>query len=215
VSIPGRAGKIQKSEARAQWQQSTVPVGALHHHAELQARRHYRGIGVLPKRTEPLCLSARACAPHGNGRARRTIFARPGEPEKGSTVLSWDDADSGALFCPDVGRIGEPCPTLIIGLMVGMMRPLNWDDVDSGAPTIERVDRICDPQHGLIIGLTVGVMRPLGRAFTRPLILDSSVRWLAPSPVRGAPGRDSVRWLISRTGSGRRQFYGEPGELPR
>jgi len=32
----------------AGWQHSTVPVGALHHHADLQARRHYRGFGVLP-----------------------------------------------------------------------------------------------------------------------------------------------------------------------
>jgi hypothetical protein len=96
-----------------------------------------------------------------------------------------------------------------------MMRPLSWDDADSGALTIERVDRICESRPGLIIGLMVGVMRPLGWAFTRPLILDSSVRWWALSPSREAPGRDSVRWLISRTGSGRRQFDGQPGELPR
>src|SRR5665213_723801 len=80
--------------------------------------------------------------------------------------LSWDDADSGALLDQDVGRIGEPCPTPIIGLMVGVMNPLGW-------------------------------------AFAGPLILDPSVRWLALSPARGVPGRDSVRWLISRTGSDR------------
>ena len=129
--------------------------------------------------------------------------------------LSWDDADSGALFRPDVGRVCEPCPTLIIGLMVGMMRPLSRDDADSGAPTIERVDRIDDPRPGLIIGLMVGVMRPLGWAFTGPLILDPSVRWLALSSAREAPGRDSARWLISRTGSGRRQFDGQPGDRAR
>jgi len=115
--------------------------------------------------------------------------------------LSWDDADSGALLDQDVGRIRELCPTLIIGLMVGMMRPLGWDDADSGAPTIELVDRICDPRPGLIIGLMVEVMNPLGWAFTALLFLDPSVRWLALSPAREAPGRDSVRWLISRTGS--------------
>src|SRR5664280_654257 len=129
--------------------------------------------------------------------------------------LSWDDADSGALFRPDVGRVCEPCPTLIIGFMIEMMRPLSWVDADSGAPTIERVDRICDPRPGLIIGLMVGVMRPLGWAFAGPLILDPSVRRLALSPAREAPGRDSVRWLISRTGSGRRHMEGQPGELPR
>jgi hypothetical protein len=85
--------------------------------------------------------------------------------------------------------------------MVGMMRRLGWDDADSGALTIELVDRICDPRPGFIIGLMVGVMNPLGWAFAGPLILDPSVRWLALSPAREAPGRDSVRWLISRTRS--------------
>ena len=110
--------------------------------------------------------------------------------------LSWDDADSGALFRPDVGRVREPCPTLIIGFMIEMMRPLSWVDADSGAPTIERGDRICESRPGLIIGLMVGVMRPLGWAFTGPLIVDSSVRWLALPPARDAPGRDPVRWLM-------------------
>ena len=81
------------------------------------------------------------------------------------------------------------------------MNPLGWDDVDSGALAIERVDPVCEPRPGLMIGLTDKVMNPLGWAFTGPLILDSSVRWLALSPAREAPGRDSVRWLISRTGS--------------
>src|ERR1035437_3550762 len=110
--------------------------------------------------------------------------------------LSWDDSDSGALFSPGVGRICEPCPTLIIGLMVEMMRPLGWDDADSGAPAIERVDRICESRSGFIIGLTVGVMNPLGWSFTGPLILDPSVRWLELSPERGGSGWDFVRWLM-------------------
>ena len=118
--------------------------------------------------------------------------------------LSWDDADSGALFRPDVGRVCEPCPTLIIGFMIEMMRPLSWVDADSGAPTIDVVDRICESRPGLIIGLMVGVMRPLGWAFTGPLILDPSVKWLALSSAREAPGRDFVRWLMERTGSVRR-----------
>ena len=82
-----------------------------------------------------------------------------------------------------------------------MMRRLGWDDADSGALTIELVDRICESRPGSIIGLIVGVMNPLGWAFAGPLILDPSVRWLALSLAREAPGRDSVRWLISRTGS--------------
>ena len=90
--------------------------------------------------------------------------------------LNWDDADSGAPFSPDVGRVCEPWPTLIIGFMIEMMRPLGWDDADSGAPTMERVDRICESRPGLIIGLMVGMMRPLAWAFTGPLILDPSVR---------------------------------------
>jgi len=122
--------------------------------------------------------------------------------------LSWDDVDSGALFRSDVGRVREPCPTLIIGVMIGMMRPLSWDDVDSGTPTIERVG---DPRPEFIIGLMVGMMRPLSWAFAGPLILDPSVRRSALSPARDAPGRDSVRWLISKTGSERRQFDGQPG----
>jgi len=52
VSVPGRARKIQKSDARARRQQSTVPVEALHHHADLQARRHYRGFRC-PTGTNP------------------------------------------------------------------------------------------------------------------------------------------------------------------
>ena len=129
--------------------------------------------------------------------------------------LGWDDTESGAPFCPDVGRSCEPCPTVIIGFMVEVVNPLGWDDADSGAPTIEQVDRICESRPGLIIGLMVGMMRPLGWAFAGPLILDPSVRWLALSPARDAPGRDSVRWLISRTGSGRRHMECQPGELPR
>ena len=96
-----------------------------------------------------------------------------------------------------------------------MMRPLSRDDADSGAPTIEPVDRISESGPGLIIGLMVGMMRPLSRAFTGPLILDPSVGRLALSPARDASGRDSARWLISRTGSGRCHMEGQPGELPR
>src|SRR5664280_958005 len=73
-----------------------------------------------------------------------------------------------------------------------------------GPGLTDPVDRICESRPGLIIGLMVGVMRPPSWAFTGPLILDPSVRRLALSPAREAPGRDSVRWLISRTGSGRR-----------
>ena len=36
------------------WQHSTVPGGALHHHADQQAQRHYRGFGVVPERTRPI-----------------------------------------------------------------------------------------------------------------------------------------------------------------
>jgi hypothetical protein len=129
--------------------------------------------------------------------------------------LSWDDSDSGALFSPDVGRICEPCPTLIIGLMVEMMRPLGWDDVDSGAPTIQRVDPVCEPCHGLMIGLTDKVMNPLGWAFTAMVFLDPSVGWLVLPTAHEAPGWDFVRWLMERTGARRRHFDGQPVELPR
>jgi hypothetical protein len=52
MSNPGRAWNLRKSDpdARAQWQQSTVLVAALHHHAELQDLWHYRGFGVQPDR---------------------------------------------------------------------------------------------------------------------------------------------------------------------
>jgi hypothetical protein len=110
--------------------------------------------------------------------------------------LGWDDVDSGALFSPDVGRIGEPCPTLIIGLMVEMMRPLGWDDADSGAPAIERLDPICEPCHGLMIGLTDKVMNPLGWAFSAMVFLGPSVGWLVLPAAHEAPGWDFVRWLI-------------------
>ena len=72
--------------------------------------------------------------------------------------LRWDDADSGALFCPDVGRSCEPCPTVVIGFMVEVVNPLSWDDADSGAPTIERVDWTCDRRSALMAGPMVGLM---------------------------------------------------------
>ena len=96
-----------------------------------------------------------------------------------------------------------------------MMNPLGWDYVESGAPTIERVDRICESRPGLIIGLTVGVMKPLDWAFAGPLILDPSVGWLVLPTAHEAPGWDFVRWLMKRTGSGRRYFDEQPVELPR
>jgi hypothetical protein len=96
-----------------------------------------------------------------------------------------------------------------------IMNPLGWDDVDSGALAIERVDPVCEPRPGLMIGLTDKVMNPLGWAFTAPLILDPSVEWLLVSPEREGSGWDFVRWLMKRTGSGRRHFDGKPVELPR
>ena len=129
-------------------------------------------------------------------------------------MLSWDDTESGALFCPDVGRSCEPCPTVIIGFMVEVVSPLSWDDADSGAPTIERVDWTCDRRSALMagpmVGLMIGVMNPLGWAFTGPLILDPSVRRLALSPAREAPGWDFVGWLMQRTGSIRRHMEEQP-----
>jgi hypothetical protein len=129
--------------------------------------------------------------------------------------LSWDDADSGALFCPDVGRSCEPCPTVIIGFMVEVVNPLSWDDAESGAPTIDVVGRICESRSelmaGLMVGLMVGVMNPLGWAFTALLFSDPSVRWLTLSPAHEAVGWDFVRWLMHRTGSARRHLEEQPG----
>jgi hypothetical protein len=131
--------------------------------------------------------------------------------------LSWDDAESGALFCPDVGRSCEPCPTVIIGFMVEVVNPLSWDDVESGTPTIERVDWTCDRRSALMagpmVGLMIRVMNLLGWAFTGPLILDPSVRWLVLSPAREAPGWAFVRRLMQRTGSVRRHMGEQPGPL--
>jgi hypothetical protein len=129
--------------------------------------------------------------------------------------LGRGDAESGALFGPDVGRICEPCPTGIIGLTIEMMRPLGWDDADSGAPAIERVDRTSDRRPALMAGLMVEVMNPLGWAFAGPLILDPSVGWLVLPTAHEAPGWDFVRWLMKRTGAVRRHFDGKPVELPR
>jgi hypothetical protein len=131
--------------------------------------------------------------------------------------LSWDDTESGALFCPDVGRSCEPWPTIILGFMVEVVNPLNWDDAESGTPTIERVDWICESRSalmaGLMVGLMDGVMNPLGWAFTALLFSDPSVRWLVLSPAREAPGQDFVRWLMQRTGSVRRHMEERPGVL--
>ena len=72
--------------------------------------------------------------------------------------LSRDDADSGALFCPDVGRSCEPCPTVIIGFMVEVVNPLGWDDAESGALTIDVVGRSCDSRSALMAGPMVALM---------------------------------------------------------
>ena len=40
--------------------------------------------------------------------------------------LGWDDADSGAPTIERVDRICESRPGLIIGLIVGVMKPLGW-----------------------------------------------------------------------------------------
>jgi hypothetical protein len=96
-----------------------------------------------------------------------------------------------------------------------VVNPLSWDDTESGAPTIDVVGRICDSRSelmaGLMVGLTVGVMNPLGWAFTGPLILDPSVRWLTLSTAREAAGWAFVRWLMERTGSARRHIEEQPG----
>ena len=101
--------------------------------------------------------------------------------------------------------------------MVEVVNPLSWDDADSGAPTIEWVDWTCDRRSALmagpIIGLMIGVMNPLGWAFTGPLILDPSVRWLVLSPAREAPGWAFVGWLMQRTGSVWRHMEEHPGAL--
>ena len=60
VSVVGRAGRFNKSDARARWHQSTVPVDALRHHAELQARRHHRVRRDRPQSTWPVSISVRA-----------------------------------------------------------------------------------------------------------------------------------------------------------
>jgi hypothetical protein len=61
-------------------------VEALHHHAELQAHRHYRSFGVEPERAQLLCRFESG-GPNGalnhNDQSRRIIFAPPGEPEPG------------------------------------------------------------------------------------------------------------------------------------
>jgi hypothetical protein len=87
VLVPGRAGKFRSLTLVLKRQQSTVPVEALHHHAELQAHRHYRAIGVEPERAHPLCRTALMVASGALSTTRgdrvATIFARPGEPGSG------------------------------------------------------------------------------------------------------------------------------------
>ena len=131
--------------------------------------------------------------------------------------LGWDDAKTGTPFGSDVGRSCEPCPTLMVGLMIEMMRPLGWDDVETGAPTIEPVDRAGDRRTGLIVGLMVGlmveVMKPLGWAFIAPVFSDPSDRLLVLSSAHEAPGWDFVRWLMERTGSSQRHRNRAVGAL--
>ena len=129
--------------------------------------------------------------------------------------LSWDDTESGALFCPEVGRSCEPCPTVTIGFMVEVVNPLGWDDAESGALTIDVVGRSCDRRSALMagpmVGLMIRVMNPLGWAFTALLFSDPSVRWLVLPATHEAPGWDFVGWLMQRTGSIRRHMEEQPG----
>ena len=79
---PGEGKENQKSDARARRQQSTVPAEALHHHADLQAHRHYRRSGV--DHDEP-----DKCAPRPSPPAtrQRRIFAHHGAPRNDGAAL--------------------------------------------------------------------------------------------------------------------------------
>src|SRR5664279_1024689 len=59
--------------------------------------------------------------------------------------LSWDDAESGALFGPDVSRISDRGRMVITAFMVEVVNPLSWDDAESGALFGPDVSRICEP----------------------------------------------------------------------
>ena len=75
----GRAGKIDKSDARAQRHQSTVPVAALRHHADLQAHRHHRGTSGSTT-TNPISLRP-GPAPSSKSN-QRPIFAHHSAPRR-------------------------------------------------------------------------------------------------------------------------------------
>ena len=69
-------------------------MGAPHHHADQQAQRHYRAIGVKPERTphsDPQRLSPKTATPTLN------IFAHPGEPQTRSTLLIKVDVSEDTL----------------------------------------------------------------------------------------------------------------------
>jgi hypothetical protein len=74
----GENREIQKSDARARWHQSTVPVEALRHHADLQAHRHHRADRDRTRRTRPVS----ALTSTANKSNQHPIFAHHGAPPR-------------------------------------------------------------------------------------------------------------------------------------
>src|ERR1019366_4323258 len=110
-------------------------------------------------RVEP--VASRSTAPTGVGHESELCgIVRTGEEERRGAdgpvghkcasesevvnPLGRGDTNSGALFVPAIGRVCEPCPTRVVGVMMEMMRPLGWDDTETGALTTEPVDRAGD-----------------------------------------------------------------------
>ena len=74
---------MQKSDARARWHQSTVPVEALRHHADLQAHRHHRAIGINhdePDQSPPQ---------HARNNSNQTQSSRTMVRPTGAALLTW------------------------------------------------------------------------------------------------------------------------------
>ena len=75
----GEGREKRESDARARRHQSTVPVEALHHHADLRAHRHHREGRGRPRRTIPVSVNHRSVTTAN--RDAPEIFAHHGAPE--------------------------------------------------------------------------------------------------------------------------------------
>ena len=178
----GRAGRRTKSDARARRHQSTVPVEALRHHADLQAHTHHRGIGV--DRGEPHQDPRQP--PTTASTTRRPIFAHHGARRRRRRIadlrICHSPESCRARFCrsgPWGFKSGSGCGT--VTAIVNRTRLGNLRDLHRREVACERHWRI---RRGMtpVSGVAHAANRPTAATPSTPA-----------DPAHGRPCKSSAR----------------------